>query len=222
MQMQRIFLIIALVLAIAAPGLQAQSPALPQVPDSIQTGSGTALRPHSLGVDLMLSNAGIGIGGFYRWETSADFSMFVDFSVSEAKDANEFQVYNMYGQSITLGKVNRFLVIPLCFGVQQRFFREEILDNFRPYLSAGVGPSMLYVFPENEEFINALGKGHPEYTVGGYIGLGAYFGSDVTNLIGLNLRYYIVPYPAGIEGLEGTLKKDFGGFFITVNIGNAW
>jgi len=220
--MQRLFHIIALSLALAAPRLLAQAPTVPRMPDSIQTGSGAALRPHSLGVDLMLSNAGIGFGGFYRWETSADFSMFVDFSVAEAKEDNEFQVYNMYGQSITLGKVNRFLVLPLCFGVQQRFFREEILDNFRPYLSAGIGPSMIYVFPENEEFINALGKGHPEYTGGGYIGLGAYFGSDLTNLIGLNVRYYIIPYPAGIESLEGQMKKDFGGFFISINIGNAW
>ena len=148
--------------------------------------------------------------------------MFIDVSVSESKDEDEFQVYNYYGQSITLGKVNRFMVIPLCFGVQQRFFREEILDNFRPYASAGVGPTMLYVFPENEEFINALGKGHPEYTAGGYIGLGAYFGSDLTNLIGLNVRYYIIPYPAGIEGLQGQPRTSFGGFYITVNFGNAW
>ena len=125
-------------------------------------------------------------------------------------------------QVLINGKVNRFMVIPLCFGVQQRFFREEILDNFRPYASAGVGPTMLYVFPEKEEFINALGKGHPEYTVGGYIGLGAYFGSDVTNLIGLNMRYYFVPYPAGIEGLEGQPRTSFGGFFISVSVGNAW
>jgi hypothetical protein len=220
--MLRKSIILAIFLTLALPALRAQ----PQTPippgNSPDTGSGRPLRPHSLGLDLMLSNGGIGVGTFFRREYSADFSAFIDFSVSESKDDNEFQVYNMYGQSITLGKVNRFLVLPLCLGVQQRFFREEILDNFRPYLSAGLGPTMLYVFPENEEFINALGHGHPEYTVGGYLGLGAYFGSDVTNLIGLNLRYYFVPYPAGIEGMQGVPRTSFGGFFITVNIGNAW
>lgn len=220
--MKRLLPIIALALALPAAGLKAQSPLIQQGIDSLQAGRDQALRPHSLGVDLMLSNGGIGLGTFYRWETSADFSMFVDFSISESKDDNEFQVYNYYGQSITLGKVNRFLVMPLCFGVQQRLFREEILDNFRPYVSAGVGPTILYVFPENEEFINALGKGHPEYTGGGYVGLGAHFGSDVTNLIGLNLRYYYVPYPPGIEGLQGQPRKQFGGFFISVSFGNAW
>jgi hypothetical protein len=81
---------------------------------------------------------------------------------------------------------------------------------------------MLYVFPENAEFFTAIGRGRPRYTAGAYVGVGAYFGSETSNLFGLNIRYYYVPYPGGIDGLAGVPRKQFGGFFITINFGNAW
>jgi hypothetical protein len=220
MKQQLVALLLAL--AVAAPGLRAQTRGPVSAPDTLRSGGDAALRPHSLGLDFLISNGGFGLGTFYRREYSADFSAFVDFSISEAKDDNEIQVYDYYGQSYTIGKVNRFLVMPLYVGVQQRFFRDDILDNFRPYVSAAAGPTMIYVFPEREEYFTAIGHGHPKYTAGAYLGVGAYFGSETSNLLGLNLRYYFVPYPAGIEGLQGIPKKQFGGFFITLNFGNAW
>lgn len=212
---------ILLALALAAATAGAQPRPLPLLPDSIRSG-GDALRPNSIGLDILVSNGGFGLGAFYRHEYNDAFSAYLDFSVSEAKEENEVQYYNWYGQSVTLGKVNRFLVLPLYLGVQQRLFKDEILDNFRPYVCAAAGPTMLYTFPEREEYFTAIGKGRPSYTAGGYVGVGAYFGSELSNLVGLNIRYYYVPYPPGIEGMEGVLKKQFGGFFITVNFGNAW
>ena len=102
----------------------------------------------------------------------------------------------------------------------------DILDNFRPYLNAAAGPTMIYVFPYNEEYISALGGGHPRYTVGGYVGFGAFFGSERSSLFGINIRYYYVPYAGGIEsmlsGQNTTSKKEFGGLFITFGFGSAW
>ncbi|HLF14553.1 MAG TPA: hypothetical protein VI932_06670 [Bacteroidota bacterium] len=218
---QKIF-IIALSLAIAAPALLSQPRPVLSGQDTLAEAGDGALRPNSLGLDFLLSNGGFGLGTFYRREYSDEFSVFFDFSVSEAKDDDEVQVYNWYGQSFTLGKVNRFLVLPLYVGVQKRLFKDDILDNFRPYVSAAAGPTMIYVFPEREEYFTAIGRGHPKYTAGGYVAVGAYFGSEKSNLLGLNLRYYFVPYPPGIEGLSGVQKKQFGGFFITLNFGSAW
>lgn len=215
-------LIILPALALAASGLTGQTlPVIPS-PDTIPATATGSMRPHALGLDLLVSNGGFGLGTFYRREFSDDFSVFLDLSVSEVKDDDEVQVYNYYGESYTLGKVNRFLILPLCLGVQKRFFQEDILDNFRPYLSAAVGPTMIYVFPEREEYFTAISHGQPEYTIGGYIGGGAYFGSDKSNLFGLNLRYYFIPYPSGLEGIRGRAKTQFGGFYITMNFGTAW
>ena len=178
--------------------------------------------PNSWGIDLLVSNGGFGLGTFYRREYSDDFSGFMDFSVSETKDDDEKEFYDIYGRSYTPGKVNRFLILPLYLGVQKRLFKDDIVDNFRQYLNAAIGPTMIYVFPSNVEYFSAIGKGHPEYTLGMYAGFGAFFGSEKSNLLGLNLRYYYIPYPPGIESIQNVTKKQFGGFYITLNFGNAW
>jgi hypothetical protein len=84
------------------------------------------------------------------------------------------------------------------------------------------GPTMIYVFPYNEEYFSALGKGQPKYTIGGYLGIGAYFGSERSNVLGLNLRYYFIPYPGGIESLVGVQKNQFGGVSISLSFGSGW
>jgi hypothetical protein len=196
------------------------------------------------GVDILISNGGFGLGMFYRREFSDEWYGFASLSVSESKDDREIEQFDYYtGTSFTPGKLNRFLVIPLMFGVQHRLFKDEITDNFRPYVNAGAGPTMIYVTPytritytasgpqfEQVEFFNALGKGQPHYTVGGFIGFGANFGTEKANLFGVNFRYYFTylvgdGLPSLFNANDGTVsntKKDFGGFFITLNVGMAY
>ncbi len=196
------------------------------------------------GVDIMISNDGFGLGTFYRREFTPDISGFVNFSVSESKDPREVEQIDYFGQSIVPGKLNRFLVLPLMFGLQYRLFREDIMDSFRPYVNAGVGPTMIYVMPYTElvynsdgsitanqvEFFSSIGKGRPRYTGSAFIGFGANFGSERTNIFGVNFRYYFtylfsdpIPslYDLNTGGVAAT-KKDFGGFFITLNVGMGY
>lgn len=218
---------ITIVLVIALT-LQAQQACFAQMsqPRADQQDSSYERFRNSWGMDILISTGGIGLGGFYRHEFTKNVSGFFTLSISESKDDREVEYSDLYGNIFTPGKINRFLVIPLMIGVEQRLFSNQILDNFRPYLSAAFGPTMIYTTPYREEFFNALGKGHPQYTVGGYIGGGAYFGSDRSALFGISIRYYIVPFGPGIESLEAgpykTYKKEFGGFFITLNLGNVW
>ena len=183
----------------------------------------STIRKHAWGVDILLSTNGIGLGTFYRHEYSDNLSGFMEFSISEAADENEVVYFDYYtSQTYTPGKVNRFLVLPLYIGVQQRLFKDDIVDNFRPYITAAAGPTMIYVFPYDMEYFQALGKGRPKYTLGGYIGGGAYFGSERSTLLGLNIRYYIVPVSGGIRSMTNTIKKQFGGFYISLSFGSAW
>lgn len=179
---------------------------------------------HSWGLDFLISTGGFGLGGFYRQQFSEDVSGFATISVSESKDDREIEYYDYYtGTTYAPGKINRFLVIPLMVGIEQRLFSNQILDNFRPYVNAAAGPTLIYATPYSEEFFSALGRGHPYYTAGGYIGLGSFFGTDRSTLFGLNIRYYFVPFAGGIQSLDqGPPKKDFGGFFITLNVGSSW
>lgn len=198
-------------------------------------------RHHAWGFDVMISESGIGAGGFFWKELSPTFSGFISLSISQAKDPNEVEMVEWFtGQQVVPGKINRFLVIPLHVGIQYRLFKDQIMDNFRPFLSAGLGPSMIYASPyqdysvdpvERYNFFRALGYGRAYHTVSGFIGIGAYIGSDGSNLMGINFRYYYVPYFSGItsmidferstsmDDLHFRQLKQFGGFYITFSFG---
>ena len=193
------------------------------------------------GFDLLISNNGFGAGVFLRHEYSEDIAGFLNFGISDVKDPNETEYFDPYtGQSIVPNKLNRLIYMPLVAGLQLRLFKDDIVDNFRPYLTAGVGPSMVFIAPYSTpqvvdlgngqtftqynqvEFFSSLKYGRLRYTVGGYIGAGAYFGLDKGTLSGINVRYYISPFPNGIEVMTNSAIKNFGGFYITLNFGTLY
>jgi len=207
----------------------------------------TTLEPpdyrNAWGLDVLVSNDGFGLGTFYRREFNEDLYGFAMFSISESKDEREFEQYDpYYNISFVPGKLQRFLVMPLTIGLQQRLFREEITDNFRPFINAGVGPSMIFAAPFVEitrtaagvqttqvEFFKSLGRGQAHYTGSAFIGVGANFGTEKANVFGVNFRYYYTHlFGDGLPSLINTsgdviaTKKDFGGFFITLNVGMAY
>ena len=212
----------------------------PANPNLIQKASYEPFR-NAWGVDIMLSNNGFGAGAFLRHEFTDELSGFVQLAISDVKDDGEIEYFNQYtGQSYTPGKINRLLLVPLTVGMQYRLFKDEIVDNFRPYVSAGLGPSAIFVAPysnpqkvtdpvfgtltyyEQIDFFKSLKKGQFKYTLGAYIGAGAYFGLDRGTLTGVSIRYYYVPYQQGIESMEGVRIKRFGGFYITLNFGSLY
>jgi len=191
------------------------------------------------GLDVLLSNNGFGAGLFYRHEFSDVLAGFVQLAISDVKDDNEVEYIDpYYGTSYTPGKVNRLMLFPISVGMQYRLFKETIVDNFRPYLSAGIGPSMIMVAPysrsttynlteggtytqyEQIDFFDSLKKAQMKYTLGAYIGAGAYFGANTGTLTGISIRYYYIPYLPGVESLQNVKITRFGGFYITVNLGS--
>ena len=201
------------------------------------------------GVDILISTDGFGLGTFYRREFTPDLYGYGSFSISEAKDEREFEQFDPYTQiSYVPGKLNRFLVLPLMLGIQYRLFREDIVDSFRPYVNAAAGPTMIYMMPFVEfspragggsdanqvDFFKSLGRGRPHYTASAYVGFGANFGSDKSSVFGINFRYYFTYlFGDGLPSLYRTNpvtfvpevsshKKNFGGFFITLNVGMGY
>ena len=212
----------------------------PASPDLITASTYKPMRD-AWGIDLMVSNNGFGLGGFWRHEYTDELSGFISLAISDVKDEGEVEFFDQFsGQSFVPGKKNRLLMFPMSFGVQYRLFKDDIVDNFRPYISAAIGPSMIFVAPysntitvpapgggtftytEQVEFFNSLKYGQARYTLGGYIGGGAYFGLDKGTLSGVSIRYYFIPFSNGIEILERVYVKNFGGFFITLNFGSMY
>jgi len=198
------------------------------VPSNVATASPESVlipsrKRNALGIDVLVSTSGFGLGVFYRRQYTGDLYGFGSFSISEVKDDREVELYNPFtGEKFVPGKVNRFFLMPLIFGIQYRLFREDIADNFRPYVTAALGPSMVYSTPYEREFFNSLGHGQAHYTLGGYVGFGAFFGLQEGNLVGVSFRYYVVPLKNQLQSLQDVYKKQFGGFFITLNIGTVY
>jgi hypothetical protein len=175
---------------------------------------------NAFGIDILFSEGGFGLGTFYRRQLSPALTLFTDLSISESKDEREFDVYDYWGTPITIGKKNRVFLLPLNTGLQYRLFRKEISDNLRPYINAGVGPTITIITPYELEFFESFGKAQTKYALGGYIGLGANFGLDKRSLLGVNIRYYFIHFfDEGVESLYDRPKKNLGGFFLTINLG---
>lgn len=177
--------------------------------------------PNSWGVDVMFGEGGFGLGTFYRKNLSLNTTAFIDLSISESKDDREVEYIDPWtGIPYTVGKKNRVFVVPINLGLQYRLFAEEITDNLRPYISAGVGPTLVLTTPYDKEFFEAFSDTQAKYAAGGYVGFGANFGLSKSNLVGINLRYYIIHlFGDGVENLEGKFRNDVGSFFLTINIG---
>jgi hypothetical protein len=173
--------------------------------------------PHNaFGIDVMFSEGGVGLGTFYRREISQKITIFSDLSISESKDDQEFDYYDIFGRPIPVyGKKNRVFLVPLNLGIQYRLFEGIIYDNLRPYLNLGIGPSIVFTTPYDKEYFDAFGKAHANYAI-----FGANFGLDKSSLIGINLRYYVIHlFDEGVETLYGKFRKNLGGIFLTLNFG---
>lgn len=175
---------------------------------------------NKLGLDILFSDSGFGFGGFYRKSFSRLVTGFLDISFSESKDEREIEYYDYYGQKYTVGKVNRVFIAPVNAGVQYRLFADNLTDNLRPYVAAGVGPTLVLTTPYDREFFDAFGKAKFKLAVGGYVGFGANFGLSKKSLMGLNIRYYLIHlFDEGVENLQGRYRDQLGHIFITLNIG---
>jgi hypothetical protein len=178
---------------------------------------------NALGADIMMSEGGFGLGAFYRRQFSSVITGFVDFSISEAQDPKEFTFVDYYGNSYTVDKINRAFLLPLNFGIQYRLFENSISDNLRPFINFGIGPALVLTDPYDIEYFTAFKNAHANYTLGGYIGLGANFGLDKNSLVGVNIRYYnIHMFNRGIEILQDSFEKNLGGVYITINLGTMY
>ncbi len=181
------------------------------------------------GLDVLFSNNGFGLGFFFRKEFSRTLQGFMSLAISEAKDNNEIEYYDPYTyQPITPNKINRFLVFPLTFGIQYRLFEDDILDNFRPYISGGIGPAVVLSSPYEKEFFNSLGYAQAHWTFNTFVGGGAFFGNEQGNIMGVSFRYYWIPILGGIPSMldpnsgTETKKSDFGGFIISINFASSF
>lgn len=179
--------------------------------------------PNTLGLDLMIGEGGFGLGGFYRKDLSDNLTWFTDLSFSEVKDDREFEYIDYWGRVIVVGKKNRVFQLPVYTGFQYRLFKESLTENLRPYITIGAGPNFVITTPFDNEFFGAFGSAQAKIGIGGYAGIGANFGINPRNLLGLNVRYYYSHlFDGGVEGMQGVFRENLTGIYLTITLGTMF
>jgi len=185
----------------------------------------------AFGLDLIFSNSGWAFGGFYQGRIAEDLTGSVNIFFSPSRSTDEIENVFLGNIPVVYGKVNRLFVLPLTFGVQYRMFSKGLSDSFRPYVGVGLGPSLVIQTPyitegENgvpyfHEFFSSFADATVYGRFGGFVGIGANFGSITKgSMIGVNMRYYVIPFGgAGLESMQGIPITDFGGLFLSLSIG---
>ena len=186
----------------------------------------TTEKTNAIGLDIMLGTNGFGMGFFYKQSITGTLSWTFSLSGSEAKAPNEISYtgYDIYGNlvNITPGKINQLFVFPAMFGLQYRLFKDELAGSFIPYVCGAVGPNAVFAAPYDQPLGWSISHGKGYFGAGGYLGLGVYFGMDPSTLMGVSIRYYVLPMSHGIESLQYEPMANFNSFFITFNIATQY
>lgn len=172
---------------------------------------------NAYGLQILFTNAGFGLGGFYEYKLSESLSFTTDILLSGARNTDEVEVTDIYtGRIFVPYKLNRVYNFPLTFGLRKFLFQDILVENFKPFLELGGGGSFLIANPYSRYINNDINQ--QEYigffeglknTItyirpAAYIGLGSDFGFSKTNISRLSIRYYYIPF------LGGNQKDEFG------------
>lgn len=201
-------------LFITALVIPVAGPALGQA-DSLQ---GLSAR----GIQVVLTNSGFGLGGYISRKISSDHTISFEIILGATKDEREVAFFDRLGGRDVPNKANYLLEMPILVGIEQRLFRTQIEENFRPFIFASAGPVLGWSYPyfddsngnhildtdeQSFDVISGLGHGHLEPGVSAGLFFGAHFGSPKTTSRGVRIGYRMSYYVNKIALLEETIKN---------------
>lgn len=178
---------------------------------------------NSWGVDLALSTNGFGFGTHFTFPLFENASLYTQLLFSGARNTDEFEEYDYTkNEYVVRNKINRLYMFPLSIGINYNILTETLGNSFKPFLSAGVTPTAIISTPYDREFFNAFHHGMNYWRIGWYAGVGSDF-IIARSLLKINLKYLSIPFGGdGLESVQNSPIKDFGGVFITISIGGKF
>jgi hypothetical protein len=190
-----------------------------------------------LGLQILLTNNGFGLGAYFHRAVSPGTSFMMEASIGAGKDEGEIKFFR-FGNSYIPNKANYLLMMPVQAGVIHRLFMDSIEDNFRPYIQVTAGPTIGWEYPYFEDengngqydsqeertfdSIAAIPKGDLRIGLGGTLALGAHFGSSRKVTQGVRIGYSFTHFFDDIQLLEPQVQEAqsfFGTPTITLTFG---
>lgn len=230
---------LAVVFIVCAVGLRAQIPGrMPPPQDTLiifepaepllTNVDGKRYASAALGLDILFSGSGWGVGMFYHHKLVDNVTIFGNFAFSPRRNTDEFENVWYGAIPIVAEKVNRLFMLPVTIGVNYRLFSESLQESFRPFVSAGIAPTIIFRTPYLQngtyyEFFNSFAYTSAYTRVGGMFSFGSLFGNPSDgNVMGIMIRYYTIPFGGdGLESMKGSPITNFGGVFLSLSVGTA-
>ena len=164
----------------------------------------------SIGLSASFTDYGVAGGLFFRQVFSDALSADISLDVSPVKGSREFGTID----EIT---VNRIFILPLMASAEYRLFRTTLSEGFRPYVTAGVGSTLLITTSGSESFLPAFKDGSYSWLPSGFIGVGARFGSDRSAHWGASARFFVIPHSDAIQSTTFQSVSDMSGLFLSLS-----
>lgn len=181
---------------------------------------------------LFINTFGFGIGVFYRYQFDEEWAYQAELEISSGKADQEFEKYTYFG-TYTPNKLNSIILFPVNNAITYRLFKDDIVDNFRPFLTGSAGPLIAYEYPYDAvDSFSGFGNGLWKLGFTGSIGFGADFGGNLTSIQGVSLKYILHYLPQGTPLMghkfpDGTVQDFrntyiFQGVQISLNLGRMF
>ena len=172
------------------------------------------------GINLSLSVHGFGMGTTFDWGITENFSLTANLMISGARNTDEFESWDYArGEYRVHDKINRLILVPMTVGGKYYVLSSLLTENFKPFITGGVGTAWILATPYDREFFNAFHHSQSFMRFAGCVGIGSDFGIG-RSLLTVNLKQYFIPFGGdGIESVKRHPLKEFGGFQIDILLG---
>jgi hypothetical protein len=150
------------------------------------------------GLGIAMAESGYSLGLFITWPLLPDYHFGIGFDTFILRDSKQIDYYDYYyGIPYTINKQNNVYLFDLLLTVKRRMFRNDLSDDFRPFLSLAAGPIYGMNHPEavpNSDSSTYKKKNEFAWTFGGYVGCGVDFSVKSNSLVTIRAQYRIIPF----------------------------
>lgn len=168
------------------------------------------------GFGVSYTEQGVGLTTGLYFKLSRNTNITTNISIGGFSDGREFEEYDRYGNTIVRNKENRIFVIPASVGIQHFMFTDDLDGSFRPFLKAGVMPTLVLTNPYSRSYFDALGYMQPAFAIGPYAGVGLQFMQSQSVALSFGVSYSYLPIIGKqINSLYSTPIKNVGGMQFT-------
>lgn len=152
-----------------------------------------------VGLGFAMAESGSSLGLFISWPLLTDYHFGTCFDVFLLRDSKQLDYYDYYyGIPYTINKKNNVYLFDLMLTAKKRMFRDDLSDDFRPFLSMGLGPFYGMNYPEVKEITTDSGsykkKNEFSWALGGYLGCGIDFSVKSNSMFSIRAQYRIIPF----------------------------